>query len=101
MTTPVRVAGFVLGLLVVFLAARGVGAVAAPEPAPPAPMGHDGMPEPGHDGAETRGPAEHGDHEEPAESASEGPGASPSPTRATRCGSSPSRCPAATGRCGS
>ena len=37
MTTPVRVAGFLLGLLVVFLAARGVGAVAAPDPAPPAP----------------------------------------------------------------
>ena len=73
MTTPVRVAGFVLGLLVVFLAARGVGAVAAPEPAPPAPMRHDGMAEPGHD-EETEGPAEHGDHEEPAEPASDGPG---------------------------
>jgi hypothetical protein len=73
MTTPVRVAGFVLGLLVVFLAARSVGAVAAPEPAPPPPMGHDGMAEPGLD-EETQGPAEHGDHEEPAEPASDGPG---------------------------
>jgi len=73
MTTPVRVVGFLLGLLVVFLAARGVGAVAAPEPAPPAPMGHDGMAEPGHED-ETEGSAEHGDHEEPAEPASDGPG---------------------------
>ncbi|MGH3348858.1 MAG: hypothetical protein ACRDO4_17910 [Nocardioides sp.] len=75
MTTPVRVVGFVLGLLVVFLAARGVGAVAAPDPAPPAPMGHDGMAEPDHDG-ETEEPAEHGDHEEPepTDPASDGPG---------------------------
>ncbi len=43
MTTPVRVVGYLLGLVVVFLAARGVGAVAAPEPAPPPPMAHDDM----------------------------------------------------------
>ncbi len=36
MSTPVRVAGFVLGLVAVFLAARGVGAVVPPigEPTP-------------------------------------------------------------------
>ena len=73
MTTPVRVAGFLLGLLVVFLAARGVGAVAAPDPAPPAPMGHDGMAEPGHD-EESDGEAGHGEHEAEAEAASDGPG---------------------------
>jgi hypothetical protein len=72
MTAPVRIAGFVLGLLVVFLAARGVGAVVAPDPEPAPPMGHDGMAEPGHD--ESEAPAEHGDHEESTEPASDGPG---------------------------
>ncbi len=75
MTTPVRVAGFVLSLLVVFLAARGVGAVAAPDPAPAAPMGHDGMAEPDHLAEPEAG---HGDHEPEHETESEtepdGPG---------------------------
>ncbi|HEX6149507.1 MAG TPA: hypothetical protein VFZ39_07040, partial [Nocardioides sp.] len=73
MTTSVRVAGYLLGLLVVFLAARGVGAVAAPEPAPSPPMGHDGMGasegEDEHSGTEDES---HDDHEEPA--AADGPG---------------------------
>jgi hypothetical protein len=76
MTTPVRVVGYLLGLLVVFLAARGVGAVAAPEPAPPPPMGHDGMDasegEAEHSESEDESAA-HGDHEEPA-AAADGPG---------------------------
>ncbi len=71
MTTPVRVAGFVLSLLVVFLAARGVGAVAAPDPAPPAPMGHEQMAEPDHDEESEAG---HGGHEAEPEEASDGPG---------------------------
>ncbi len=78
MTTPVRVVGYLLGLLVVFLAARGVGAVAAPEPAPPAPMGHDDMGESeGEDEHnETEGDSDdHGDHEEPdPAAAADGPG---------------------------
>jgi hypothetical protein len=71
MTTPVRVAGFVLGLLAVFLAARGVGAVAAPEVASPAPAEHAGMAEPTHDEESEAG---HGDHEAEPEAASGGPG---------------------------
>ena len=75
MTTPVRVAGFVLSLLVVFLAARGVGAVVAPETAPVA--GHDGMAEPSHDetDGQTGGEAGHGDdHQAEPEAAADGPG---------------------------
>ncbi len=77
MTTSVRVVGYLLGLLVVFLAARGVGAVAAPEPAPPPPMGHDDMD--GSEGedehSEPEGESEeHGDHDDPAAASADGPG---------------------------
>jgi hypothetical protein len=78
MSTSVRVVGYLLGLLVVFLAARGVGAVAAPEPAPPPPMAHDDMGasegEDEHSGTEEESEA-HGDHDEPDPAASaDGPG---------------------------
>jgi hypothetical protein len=42
MSTPVRLAGFLLGLVAVFLVARGVGAVASPV-AQPGPESHDDM----------------------------------------------------------
>jgi hypothetical protein len=80
MTTPVRVAGFVLSLLVVFLAARAVGAVAAPEPAPPAASEHDEMTEPSHDDADgetdgdTDDEAGHGEQEADPAPATDGPG---------------------------
>jgi hypothetical protein len=76
MTTPVRVVGYLLGLVVVFLAARGVGAVAAPEPAPPPPMAHDDMDasegEAEHSESEDQS-EDHGEHDEPA-AAADGPG---------------------------
>ena len=63
MTTPVKLAGFILALAVVFLGARGVGAVISSLAEPDTPMAHDEMAEEG----------EHGDHEaEPA--ADHGPG---------------------------
>lgn len=49
MTTPVRLVGFLLGLLVVFIAARGVGAVTGPVAEPAQPMAHDEMGEGDHD----------------------------------------------------
>ncbi len=48
MSTPVRIAGFVLGLVAVFLAARGVGAVTNPVDVA-APVAHDDMAAGGHD----------------------------------------------------
>ncbi|GAA1477477.1 hypothetical protein GCM10009623_19230 [Nocardioides aestuarii] len=48
MSTPVRIAGFVLGLVAVFLAARGVGAVANPVDVA-TPVAHDDMGAAGHD----------------------------------------------------
>ena len=60
MTTPVRLVGFLLGLLAVFVAARGVGAVTGPVAGPASPMVHDEM-----SGDEEAG---HGDHGEDAAS---------------------------------
>ena len=58
MSTPVRIAGFVLGLVAVFLAARGVGAVTNPVDVA-APVAHDDMAEGSHDGGHAE---EAGDH---------------------------------------
>lgn len=74
MSTPVRIAGFVLGLVAVFIAARGVGAVtgpvAGPATGPTQPMAHDEM----TDGEDADGDA-HGAHEqEESSEASETPG---------------------------
>ena len=65
LSTPVRLAGFLLALVVVFLAARGVGAATSPLAEPAAPMAHDGMA--GEDGG-------HGGHEEEATEESHTPG---------------------------
>ncbi len=43
MSTPVKLAGFLLALVVVFVAARGVGAVTGPVAASTQPMAHNDM----------------------------------------------------------
>ncbi len=65
LSTPVKLTGFLLALVVVFLAARGVGAATSPLAEPAAPMAHDGMA--GEDGG-------HGGHEEEATEESHTPG---------------------------
>ncbi len=65
LTVPVKLTGFLLALVVVFLGARGVGAVTGPVSDPAATTAHDDM------AAEDGG---HGDHEEDAVEASHAPG---------------------------
>ena len=48
MSTPVKLVGFLLALLVVFVAARGVGAVTGPVAEPTDTMAHDESSEDGH-----------------------------------------------------
>jgi len=74
MSTPVRIAGFVLGLVAVFIAARGVGAVAGPVAEPTQPMAHDEMTGDEDTHGDTDGDT-HGDHEgEESSEASQTPG---------------------------
>jgi hypothetical protein len=67
MSTPVRVAGFLLGLVAVFLAARGVGAVASPVEVA-APEAHDDM------ATAAGGGHDDGGHDEEAAAADHAPG---------------------------
>ena len=93
LSTPVKLAGFLLALVVVFLGARGVGAVTSPVAEPAAPMAHDDMA--GEDGSATA--TTRRTRRRPITR----PVASRSPTRATRSGCSRSPMPGATGRSGS
>ncbi|MGZ5404168.1 MAG: hypothetical protein ACXWDL_05925, partial [Nocardioides sp.] len=60
MSTPVKLVGFLLALVVVFVAARGVGAATSPVAEPTEPMSHDGTdegePDDTHQAEEARAP---------------------------------------------